>query len=469
MTPILDLQRRLHEAGRIRIGVTVPTGKGRGRPQKLTTFRITSQDRRALDRIAHLYGGTVQPWKDAPVGDQWEVITNTAELRVAVPPERMALSQSYELWSGGGCVRRCDGERQTNDEPCLCATLEADDTTTPRCGRHTRLSLMLADLATTGLWRLDTQGFYASEELAGAFELAQMLAHATGRNLLPGWLRLEQREIRRPGEQVKRFAVPVLDIEIDAAQIIGPPRSAPALPAPTDDDEPPGLTPIPADQPPSIAQEVADIADPKPPSPRRNAAAPIPTTGIKPRTAAQARAETAPSAGAADPATAAPASEAPPGDGAKLTDAQMKQLQILFRERGYTDRDRRLDWANQHLQRTILSSTELTSVEASRLIDALKQEAAAQPWVPVEPAVEPAETLPLDVEPASADRVQMIVELRRLAGLSDAWMRSQLQQLGLRDLPETIGADTLKRLSRSEAIVLSDAISNELDAHADDG
>lgn len=53
MSPILDLQRRLHEAGRIRIGVQVPTGKqGKTRPAKLTTLRFTGQDRRALERVA---------------------------------------------------------------------------------------------------------------------------------------------------------------------------------------------------------------------------------------------------------------------------------------------------------------------------------------------------------------------------------------------------------------------------------
>jgi len=348
--PILDLQRRLHEAGRIRIGVTVPTSGGKTRPAKLTTFRVTGQDKRALQQIARLYGGTVAPWKDAPVGEQWQVITDTAEIRVAVPPERMALSQSYELWSGGGLVRRCDGARQQTDEPCACAALDADDNQTPRCSRHTRLSLMLADLATTGLWRLDTQGFYASEELAGAFELAQMLAAATGRALLPGWLRLEQREIRRPGEPTKKFAVPVLDLEMDAGQLLGPP----------------GLAPVPATEQPSLAAAIADIDQPAERKPRANAAAGIPQTGIKPRTAAQAR----------DTGTAAPA-EPEPEPEPKITRSQQRWLMVLFKQRGIVDRDDRLDWANRHLSRTIVSSNELTSTEASRLIDLLEQEADA--------------------------------------------------------------------------------------------
>jgi Recombination directionality factor-like len=345
--PIVDLQRRLHEAGRIRIGVSVPTAGGKTRPQRLTTFRITSQDRRALDRAASAYGGTVEAWRDAPVGEQWQVITTTSEIRVAVPPERMALSQSYELWSGGGCVRRCDGERQANDEPCLCASLDADDQT-PRCSRHTRVSLMLADLATTGLWRLDTQGFYASEELAGAFEVAQMLARATGQSLLPGWLRLEQREIRRPGEQVKRFAVPVLDLEMDAAVLLGPSRLArPMLPA-ANGEPAAGLTPVPAETPPSLADELVRVTDTEPKPRRRNAAAPIPATGLRPRTAAQAR-------------TAEP-----------ITKPQLRKLQAGFREIGMMNRKERLDFCSGALGHDLASANDLTIDEASRLIEMLE-------------------------------------------------------------------------------------------------
>jgi hypothetical protein len=450
MSPILDLQRRLHEAGRIRIGVTVPTKGGKTRPQRLATFRITGQDRRALERIAGLYGGAVEPWKDAPVGEQWQVITNTAEIRVAVPPERMALSQSYELWSGGGCVRRCDGERQTNDEPCLCATLEEDDQT-PRCSRHTRLSLMLADLATTGLWRLDTQGFYASEELAGAFELAQMLAAATGRSLLPGWLRLEQREIRRPGEQVKRFAVPVLDLEMDTAALLGPTRAAPILPAAASAD---GLTPIPAEPVPSLAREIAEITEPEPSPPRRNAAAPIPPARIKPRTAHEARTEQD-----------------------KPSQPQMRKLFALLSERDMADHDVRIDWANRQLDRTIVSFAELTDVEASGLIDALAQEslpvetgpASAMPVLesdeiaPARPAVASSHGAP---GPAglSERSIEYLMYLRREAAVDGEWVREKLAQIGFEDVPERVTKASIRRLSREQGDKLRMELEVALDA-----
>ena len=39
--PIIDLQRRLQEAGRIRLGDKSP----KGAPRKLETFRLTSSDK----------------------------------------------------------------------------------------------------------------------------------------------------------------------------------------------------------------------------------------------------------------------------------------------------------------------------------------------------------------------------------------------------------------------------------------
>ncbi len=45
---IIDLQRRLREVGRIRIGEKVATSNGRSRPSKLSTFRFTSRDRQVI-------------------------------------------------------------------------------------------------------------------------------------------------------------------------------------------------------------------------------------------------------------------------------------------------------------------------------------------------------------------------------------------------------------------------------------
>jgi hypothetical protein len=121
MSPILDLQRRSQEIGRIRLGQKVKAPNGKIRPAKLDAFRFTTRSRHAADAIAATIGGTVNAWEDAPTGDQWEVLTDCTSLPVAVPPGEAALSQWYELWSGGGCQRRCDGVTETRSQkPCLC-------------------------------------------------------------------------------------------------------------------------------------------------------------------------------------------------------------------------------------------------------------------------------------------------------------------------------------------------------------
>jgi hypothetical protein len=206
---IKDLHLRIHEAGRIRIGQKKVAKSGKSFPAKLEHFRLTSPDRSKLDRAAELWGGTVQPW-ESPDGKQWELFTDADELQVILPPTQLAFSQFYELWSGGGCLRRCDGEyEQISEGGCICTS--TDDR---QCKPHTRLSLILPDLDGIGLWRLDTQGWNAAAELAGVVGLVAGLG-----TLLPARLRLEQRSSLKEG-QTRRFAVPTLDLEMPARQIM---------------------------------------------------------------------------------------------------------------------------------------------------------------------------------------------------------------------------------------------------------
>lgn len=273
---IIDLQRTIPEAGRIRIGQQVPTGGGRSRPEKLDTFRLTSADRRRIEEAAGLFGGTARPWR-APAGPQWEVITTTAEIDVIVPPQAMAFSQHYELWSAGGCQRRCDGQTEhLSQRPCLC------DPDARECDIHTRLSLMIRDLPGLGLWRLDTQGWYAARELAGSVEV---IALAAGLGMLvPARLLLEQHSVIRPDEdgkpQTLRFPVPRLDPGITPGQLLGgaaPAMSVAALAEGTP-AEPRRLTPVPQVEAP--APTIAEQSAPPPvPPARRNAAPELPASG----------------------------------------------------------------------------------------------------------------------------------------------------------------------------------------------
>lgn len=272
--PIIDIQRRLHEAGRIRIGAQVPTSNGKMRPAKLDTFRFTSADGRALSAIANEYGGAVEGWEGAPAGEQWQVITTSAEIAVLVPPEAMSYSQFYELWSGGGCQRRCDGQwEQISDSKCPCDPEER------QCKPHTRLSVMLAALPGTGLWRLDTQGWYAAVELGGALELSSLVSSASGRSILPGRLRLDQREVKRPNQPTRKFAVPVLDLDVDMVALAS--GEAPAIGS----GSRPSLTPVPADSEPvpPLAAQLAAVNEPKATTTRSNAAEPIRRTGLAPK------------------------------------------------------------------------------------------------------------------------------------------------------------------------------------------
>jgi hypothetical protein len=300
---ILSLQRRLAEVGRIRLGKQVETKRGGKRPAALDTFRLTSADRARIDEAAKLYGGTVTKW-EAPSGiPNWEVVTQADKLPVVVPPSAMAFSQHYELWSAGGCQRRCDG--------------------------------------------------------------------------------------------VKKFAVPVLDIEISPAQLMmGTVAVNPGAPTRA------ALTPVPDGdvRPASIAEQVG--AAEKIPSRRRATA--IPATNIRPRTAQQAR-----SAGAGPPPATPPETEAvvDRSDEARelaaqdaleqtqdpprmVTDGQLTKLGVLLTNRGFDrtaeGRAARLDFCEAAIRqlmpdspyagRHITTSKALTFLEAHKLINLLEDD-----------------------------------------------------------------------------------------------
>jgi hypothetical protein len=113
MSQIIGVQRRMMELGRIRLGDKADSGA----PRKLSKFRLTSASRALLEAAAELYGGTVQDWQGAPDDGYFELYTDTDTLDIILPPvfsdrdgsPTLPYSQAYELWSGGGCQRRCDG------------------------------------------------------------------------------------------------------------------------------------------------------------------------------------------------------------------------------------------------------------------------------------------------------------------------------------------------------------------------
>lgn len=287
--PIIDLQRRLREIGRIRIGQQVPIvnpkGRAKTRPVKLETFRLTSRDQRVIEAAAKLYGGEPGPWEEQQ--GQWEVITQTAELPILVPPGGLALTQWYELWSGGGCKRRCDGQTEyVGDQACMCDPENRD------CSIHTRLSIVLSELQGLGVWRLDTQGWYAATEIGSVVPLLEGAAER-GR-FLPARLRLEQRSVLRNGK-TNRFAVPVIDIDVTVGQmraLVSGAEPAPMLTGPTagelaPPEEPVNLTPV-QDAPdgPSVGEQMKAAETPE--SKARKGTPQLPSTGRPARTREEA-------------------------------------------------------------------------------------------------------------------------------------------------------------------------------------
>lgn len=282
---IIGLQRRIREVGRLRIGTSTPSGSNK-RPKKLDRFRFTSNDRSVIEAAATIYGGTCQQWDNNGTG-QWECISDATELRIALPPDPndMAWSQFYETWGAGFCQKRCDGQRDAiRDRACDC------DPENRTCKPTSRLSVLLPDIAGLGLWRLESHGYYAAVELAGAIDLIQQMAGAHA--VIPARLRLELREVRRLVNNkptVRKFAVPCIDLDVSimgvrsiALQVGGDPvLEAPETPA----LESPGWAPVPEPEPPevlSVVEQVKEATAPRERPQRANAAAPIPATGRTP-------------------------------------------------------------------------------------------------------------------------------------------------------------------------------------------
>lgn len=354
--PILTLQRRSRELGRIRIGQQVAVGTdGKTRPEKLDRFRLTSASRALLDKAAALYGGTVTEWTNGGA-TQYEVITTATRLPVLVPPQ--PVSQWYELWSGGGCQRRCDGEREVlTDQPCLCSPDPEDRA----CKPTTRLNVVLRDVEGVGVWRLESHGYYAATELPST---AEFLAQTSG--YIQGWLSLEERVIKR-NNQTRRFMVPTIEVDVTPAALMtggGAPAALAAGAPPA--AEPPA--PPPAKPEPITVAEVrtaATLTELRALYERAKASGQTPTEELRQalteRTAQLSK--PAPEQAAEQVATMA-------------NKAQLTKLHTLLTKCGVTKPDDRRLFAGALAHRELTSTSDLTSKEADKVINQLVPAAA---------------------------------------------------------------------------------------------
>lgn len=179
---ILTLQRQVRELGRLRAGLSVPSSTpGKLRPKASPNWILTSPNRDYIDAAAAIWGGPVDHWQPLGNGPKvWRVITEQPRIPAILPPGD-PLNQAYEMWSAGGCQRRCDGEtEQRSQQPCVCRAQFGDDfhlqpqlgpdKKPQRCQIHTRLSVFLPDLPDIGMWRVESHGYWPSVRITGYVE-----------------------------------------------------------------------------------------------------------------------------------------------------------------------------------------------------------------------------------------------------------------------------------------------------------
>lgn len=212
--PVADLDRRMPEAGRIRLGVKTERAM-----KSIDTFRFTSPYKDLIDKIAEMYGGVSKPWSDdrARIQDQHEVITDATEINIFLPQN--GLSQSYEMWTGGGRQRYCNGAicvimgREDPEEvACLCHAKGVSE-----CKLYTRLNVILPELPFKGVFRMETKGWNAGHEMPGMFDAIQLL-HSTG-NMVQATLGLEKRSDVKNGKK-RKWVTPTIAIVESPHQIL---------------------------------------------------------------------------------------------------------------------------------------------------------------------------------------------------------------------------------------------------------
>jgi len=223
MSRLVNRQRQLAEQGRLRLGYTVP-GERRPRPVRSETWVVTSHSEDYVARAAELWGGEVHQWQPQGHGTpQRRGITQAKQIDAILPPGE-PLMQAYEMWSAGGCQRRCDGAtEQFTGSPCLCIGKFGDKWYEQAkgvvCDTVSRLKVILPDMPGMGSWRVDTGSFYAADEMAGMIEVIR--ATVGDRELIPVRLRIEPRTSTNGG-QTKQFVVPVLELRgVTAGELLG--------------------------------------------------------------------------------------------------------------------------------------------------------------------------------------------------------------------------------------------------------
>lgn len=225
----IELLRRQRVAGTLRMGAKVAMGgknqdgSNKTRPAALETWRITSDDKALLEKIASMYGGEVKPWEGNP--GKFDLITESSEIGVILEPGVTEIERAYEFWQGGGCQRRCQGgdgsdvcevtDPQTglkSKKPCFCEQLEDKN----QCKPVSRVAMRLAGVPTFGPFNYSSTGIFAAMELPSQIEI-MMQNFPNGALCM---LAIQPRELKVPGKPTKQFKVAVIRYRVGLAQYI---------------------------------------------------------------------------------------------------------------------------------------------------------------------------------------------------------------------------------------------------------
>lgn len=266
---------RLATIGNIRVGMQVPISnpKPNGpkmRPMSSETFILTSASQTVLEDAKRVYGGEISPF---PGGrGQYQLVTETQTLKAIMSMRPLnpavedgdteSLSQHFEVWEKGICLKRCDGctakipdgKNGIRTVDCTC------DPDEPECKLVSRLNVMLSEIDAMGMWGLRTQSQFFDEEVNAFITALRSMRLETP--FVPVIATLTRRQTY--GEDKKHFSVVTLTVDpspISPADLIrrlqqvvqGLPGDPPALVAET-----------PAPALPSHAEAPEENEDPPP-------------------------------------------------------------------------------------------------------------------------------------------------------------------------------------------------------------
>ncbi len=211
--PLDDLEPRLPTVYRLRLGQ-----KDHGRPKHLDgQIRATSAVPEVVAQIAECYNGSEPTRWESPDGPQSQTILPALPIKVVILPGQ-ALSQWWEKWNAGGCVKRCNGVANIVDGlPCSCPEVEERLRDRTRwCQPTTRLSVLLPKLKLLYAGRLDSTGEIAARGIGATIELAQA---ALDQGVMVG----ATLTVRQRGTGAKQYVWPELTLhgEVPAGVLMG--------------------------------------------------------------------------------------------------------------------------------------------------------------------------------------------------------------------------------------------------------